>query len=381
MNNHFLSVQSFTSPQYLAISAWFEHIPFAFELIKKLRPKVVAELGVHYGTSYFAFCQAIRENGLDCTCYGIDTWAGDEHAGFYEEEVFGSVHRYNRENYSAFSTLLRSYFDEAVKGFADHSIDLLHIDGLHSYEAVKKDFETWKPKLSARSVVLFHDTCMMDRGFGVYQLWDELSATYPSFSFLHGLGLGVLFTGGEVPVDLLPLFQASEEDAGEIRKCYERLGSSISEKFRIVDLQRQNEEINGQLKSCVSELTAARVDSERLIAIQEQRQLEWDTKEAAQSDLQVKMQEEINLRMQEIVALEGQLTKEQERAGALEQEISHQQIIIAEKQKNIELSIVENERLQAEIAYYRNSLSWRLTRPLRQLNQRLHPAVKTPKNK
>jgi hypothetical protein len=151
-------------------------------------------LGTHYGYSYFAFCQAVQEGGITADCFAVDTWTGDKHSSFYGEDVYETVERENRK-YHAFSTLLRKTFAQALDDIEDGSVDLLHVDGRHYYDDVKTDFETWKPKLSKRAVVLFHDTMVRERGFGVHKYWAEISKHHPSLNFLHEHGLGVLFWG------------------------------------------------------------------------------------------------------------------------------------------------------------------------------------------
>lgn len=187
--------------------AWISHIPFAFWLVLALRPRRFVELGTHTGVSFSAFCQAISTLGLETEAYAVDTWQGDEHAGFYGDLIFNDVSGFTTERYGSFSHLLRMTFDEALEHFTDGSIDLLHIDGLHTYDAVKHDFETWRPKLSRGAVVLFHDTQVREGGFEVWRLFAELAARYPSFEFAHGHGLGVICMDGEVPQPLDLLLQ------------------------------------------------------------------------------------------------------------------------------------------------------------------------------
>ncbi|MDB4793607.1 class I SAM-dependent methyltransferase [Methylacidiphilales bacterium] len=215
------------TPDRLEVSAWTGHIPFAAWLMQILKPRVFVELGSYYGNSYFAFCEAAVRAQLETMCYAVDTWQGDEHAGLYDQSVFESFSSYH-ERYQLFSTFLRTSFDEAQQKFADGTIDLLHIDGLHTYDAVRHDFETWKPKLSDRAVVLFHDMEVRERDFGVWKLWEELSSQYPAFSFYHSHGLGVLFFGKEIDGELKnSLLDEPPQEIQVIKDFFAHLGAQL----------------------------------------------------------------------------------------------------------------------------------------------------------
>lgn len=215
----------FDAPERLTdIASWHTHVPFGFWCVETLRPRVLVELGTHKGDSYCAFCQAVDRLSLPTACYAVDTWKGDHEAGFYGEEILEELTAHHDPRYAAFSRLVRSTFDEAVQHFTDGSVDLLHIDGLHTYEAARHDFETWLPKLSRSAVVLFHDVNVRERDFGAWRLWEELCARYPHFTFLHGHGLGVLVVGPEAPAPALRLAGCSEEEATELREFFARQG-------------------------------------------------------------------------------------------------------------------------------------------------------------
>ncbi len=170
----------FSSPTHRCES-WHMHMLFAFAVVQILRPKRIVELGTHKGDSYCAFCQAVDELGLEAACFAVDSWEGDEQAGFYGPEVLENLAVYHDPLYGRFSRLVKAYFDEALPFFEDRSIDLLHIDGCHTYEAVKKDFRAWLPKVSDRGIVLLHDTNVREREFGVWRLWEEIRSDFSAF--------------------------------------------------------------------------------------------------------------------------------------------------------------------------------------------------------
>lgn len=145
------------------------------------------------GESYFAFCQAIAETDLTCSACAVDTWRGDQHTRPYDEVVFAEVNAHNQQHYSQFSTLLRLTFDDANKHFNDETIDLLHIDGAHTYEAASHDFHTWWPKVRPGGVAILHDSFERRWDFGVWRVLEDARKTdLPVAEFTHSHGLGVI---------------------------------------------------------------------------------------------------------------------------------------------------------------------------------------------
>jgi GT2 family glycosyltransferase/glycosyltransferase involved in cell wall biosynthesis len=317
-----------------ALSGWWGHVPFAHWIVGAAGPHTLVELGTHNGVSYSAFCEAVLHNGLDTRCYAVDTWKGDDHAGYYGEEVYLDWRRFHDERYGAFSELLRCTFDEALGYFSDASVDFLHIDGLHTYEAVRHDFENWRPKLSDSAVVLLHDTNVREGDFGVRHLWEDLHRQFPSFEFLHGYGLGVLAIGRSVSPEVAALCSlADPARESTIRRRFSLLGDLLDQRELL-----QNQELPAREKRIrLLEAHAGRV------------QAELNRSEAQLAE-----------KVREAQDWHRQLVQRNE---------EHDALVAAHQTLSSELTAVR-QRLQSILG----SASWRLTGPLRDLADR-HPAL------
>lgn len=217
------------------IASWHGHIPFAFWMVRNLRPRMIVELGVHAADSFSAFCQAVQDTGLNTKVVGVDHWQGDDHAGHYQSSIYCDVLLHVQKNYAEFAELKRMSFADALPEVENGSVDLLHVDGRHGYDDVKEDFLTWEKKLSDRSVVLFHDTHVFSSDFGVWKFFEEIEQENPgrTFKFRHSHGLGVLAHGSELPEPVSKLFALQEEEHTALRDHFAAFGRLITNEGRI----------------------------------------------------------------------------------------------------------------------------------------------------
>lgn len=115
----------------------------------------IVEIGSAHGASSTIFADAAQELGGVLHCY--DTYPED----YYNQDKFGLYAKKafikNMKDYEDSYILHQASSDEVINSVLGNNIDILFIDGMHSYEAVKQDCLNLLPFLRSGGYVGFHD--------------------------------------------------------------------------------------------------------------------------------------------------------------------------------------------------------------------------------
>lgn len=144
-------------------------------LIKERRPKIAMEIGTARGGTLFMLT---RVAALDALLISLDLPGGDWGGGYGEERVplyeafplpEQKLHLLRADSHSPQS------LEQVRTILGDRQIDYLFIDGDHTYEGVKQDYEMYGQLVRPGGLISFHDTHCTP---GVVQLWQELKASH-----------------------------------------------------------------------------------------------------------------------------------------------------------------------------------------------------------
>lgn len=198
------------SPEFEPLADWRSGLGsgglLLHSFVRSIRPDVVVEIGSARGKSTCSLALGCKENGKG-KVYAIDPhlpnpWAELGTSGDNEQFLRGRLKEYGLEDYCE---VIRDTSVNAAKSWK-RPIDLIFIDGSHSYEGVKLDFELFQPFFTENTLVMFHDTTWdnptwtkikadthFSEELGVPLFLEELrKAGYPSITFKTPPGITVL---------------------------------------------------------------------------------------------------------------------------------------------------------------------------------------------
>jgi predicted O-methyltransferase YrrM len=142
-------------------------------LVAEQKPRVVLEIGSLHGGTLWAWCRVARRDAVITSVdLPSELWEGDPrrwHSFARGEQTLTFVR--SDSHHPSTSMTVRD-------NFGGHLIDFLFIDGDHSYEGVRNDFETYSEMVAEGGVVALHDVVDHPRhpDCQVHVLWRELTA-------------------------------------------------------------------------------------------------------------------------------------------------------------------------------------------------------------
>jgi predicted O-methyltransferase YrrM len=188
-------VDSFDFQSGLGDSSWL-----LYGLARSLKPEICVEIGSARGKSACAVGLALRRNGRG-RLYAIDPHCATEWNDTQSVETLPIItENLRKAGVTDVVEVVRKTSTEAARHWK-HKIDLIFIDGDHSYEGVKRDWELFLPHLNTFGVVAFHDTLwdlkpdpkFSRADMGVPRFVNELRSTgYPVITIGQDYGVSLV---------------------------------------------------------------------------------------------------------------------------------------------------------------------------------------------
>jgi len=178
-----------------------EEIAELLRILKSLNPRTCLEIGTAGGGTLFLFAQMASP---DATLISIDLPGGPFGGGYpaWKIPLYKSFARYPTQRIH----LLRadSHNPNTLRKvreiLAGKPLDFLFIDGDHTYEGVKRDFEMYSPLVRKGGVIAFHDIVEHppETGCEVSMFWNEIKYSYKYLEIVkdwrqNWAGIGVIF--------------------------------------------------------------------------------------------------------------------------------------------------------------------------------------------
>ena len=166
------------------------------EDVRRLHPRTVLEIGTHRGGTLYLWARLAQP---DAILVSIDL-PGGKFGGGYSPFRTPIYRRFAQKRQKLHLVKANSHsestLEETKRLLSGHQIDLLFIDGDHTYEGVKKDWEMYSPLVRSGGLVVFHDVAGNYGETEVKAFWDTIKTSYSHREYMahpEGLyGIGVL---------------------------------------------------------------------------------------------------------------------------------------------------------------------------------------------
>ncbi len=150
------------------------------EIIKNNKPKIVMEIGTATGGTLFLFSQVLPK---DAFIISLDLPGGDFGGGYPWWNII--LYKSFAKNKQIIKLIREDSHDIKIlkkikKILGNNKIDFLFIDGDHTYNGVKKDFELYKNLVKGGGIVAFHDIVpsSSENNCQVSKFWNEIKKKY-----------------------------------------------------------------------------------------------------------------------------------------------------------------------------------------------------------